>query len=374
MSDEPSRVYYIDNVRVLLTCLVVLHHLAITYGAPGDWYYKDAHTSEFATLVLLPFVATNSAFFMGFFFLIAAYFTPVSLARKGVGRFLGDRFLRLVIPLLFYALVVNPIIGMVIGVHDHGVEGSYADYLGQYYADWVHIGPMWFVLNLSIFTLVFVLVQRIRPMEIRGEPSPGPSLLATIALALVLAAVTFFIRVQYPTGYQIPGLHLGLAKAPQYIAFFIIGILAGQRGWQGELSPRVVRFWSWTTRMVSPGLLVALAVIQPEDLSTVKGGLHWECFIYTIWDQTIAIGIILLLLNWFGKRCDRQGRLLRAAAAGSYTVYIFHPLILVILALCIRDIALHPLAKFALLAPVALATCFCSAHLIRRLPFARRIL
>jgi hypothetical protein len=35
---------------------------------------------------------------------------------------------------------------------------------------------------------------------------------------------------------------------------------------------------------------------------------------------------------------------------------------------------LHPLAKFVLLAPVALAACFGSAHLTRKLPLARRIL
>ena len=63
-----------------------------------------------------------------------------------------------------------------------------------------------------------------------------------------------------------------------------------------------------------------------------------------------------------------------AAAANSYAVYVLHPAILVILALCVRDLALDSLVKFALLAPVALATCFGSAHLIRKLPSVGRIL
>ena len=81
-----------------------------------------------------------------------------------------------------------------------------------------------------------------------------------------------------------------------------------------------------------------------------------------------------MLLNWFGKRFNYQSSFWEAAAADSYTVYIIHPLVLVILALGMQGYNLHPLAKFALLAPVALAACFGSAHLTRKLPLARRIL
>ena len=36
-----SRLLYIDNLRIVLTALVVLHHLAIQYGAPGITYYVE---------------------------------------------------------------------------------------------------------------------------------------------------------------------------------------------------------------------------------------------------------------------------------------------------------------------------------------------
>jgi glucans biosynthesis protein C len=129
-------------VRVLLTFLVVLVHLAVTYGSLGDWYYRGPQTSKLATLVLPIFAAATQAFFMGLFFLIAAYFTPASLARKGLRRFLGDRFLRLGIPLLFYIMVLNPAI--VALVHFNRLEGSYVDFLLQYYGRLLGIGPMWF--------------------------------------------------------------------------------------------------------------------------------------------------------------------------------------------------------------------------------------
>lgn len=371
MSEKVSRLGYIDNLRVLLTCLVVLVHVAITYGAAGDWYYLDQQTSKLATLVLTVFTATTQAFFMGFFFLIAAYFTPTSLARKGLRRFLGDRFLRLGIPLLFYMLVLNPVIVAIVYVHRF--EGSNVELFWQHYGSLLGIGPMWFVLNLLLFTLAFVCLNRFRRVEVGAGPAAGPGLPGTIVVAGALGLISFLVRIKFPVGYWVPGLHLMPAYEPQYLACFTVGILAGERGWQGDLSPGLVRFWRLATPLVFGGALAWIGMNQPLDLSP-PGGLNWRSFIFTICEATFAVGIIILLLDWFGQHGNRQNIFLEAAAADSYTVYIIHPLVIVILALCLQGYALHPLAKFVLLAPVALAACFGSAHLIRKLPFARRIL
>ncbi len=91
-----SRAYYIDRIRVILTALVVLHHTAITYGAPGGWYYRELpFTGSLTGLFQVLFVSVNQAYFMGLFFLIAGYFTPASYDRKGPVRFSLDRLVRL---------------------------------------------------------------------------------------------------------------------------------------------------------------------------------------------------------------------------------------------------------------------------------------
>ena len=100
-----KRLWYLDNLRIFLISLVVLFHLSITYGAPGDWYYNESQPEGLLILPLAMFVATNQAFFMGLFFLISAYFTEGSFTRKPTGAFLVDRFRRLGIPLVvFYFL------------------------------------------------------------------------------------------------------------------------------------------------------------------------------------------------------------------------------------------------------------------------------
>jgi peptidoglycan/LPS O-acetylase OafA/YrhL len=66
------RLYFVDNLRILLITLVVLHHLAITYGHTGGWYYYEGQPDELTTILIAIFTTINQAFFMGFFFMISA--------------------------------------------------------------------------------------------------------------------------------------------------------------------------------------------------------------------------------------------------------------------------------------------------------------
>ena len=127
------RLYFVDNLRILLITLVVLHHLAITYGHTGGWYYYEGQPDELTTILIAIFTTINQAFFMGFFFMISAYFTPGSYDRKGTGSFLKDRLLRLGIPLLFYIVIIEPLLVYVLAVSTRGFDGSLWQGLARYF-------------------------------------------------------------------------------------------------------------------------------------------------------------------------------------------------------------------------------------------------
>ena len=65
---------------------------------------------------------------MGLLFLIAGYFTPRAYDRKGAGPFLIDRLKRLGIPLLFYEVVILPMISYPLDLHAgfQGIAGAMA--------------------------------------------------------------------------------------------------------------------------------------------------------------------------------------------------------------------------------------------------------
>ena len=58
----------------------------------------------------------------------------------------------------------------------------------------------------------------------------------------------------------------------------------------------------------------------------------------------------------------------------SYTVYIIHSPLLIFLALAMRGISTANLAKFALIAAIAVPLCYVVAFLVRKLPFVSSIL
>ncbi|GAB3701637.1 hypothetical protein [Nocardiopsis oceani] len=56
-----TRLFFVDNLRVVLTLLVVLHHAAITYGNIPAWYYTEP-AQDPTGVVLDLFVLLNQTF------------------------------------------------------------------------------------------------------------------------------------------------------------------------------------------------------------------------------------------------------------------------------------------------------------------------
>jgi peptidoglycan/LPS O-acetylase OafA/YrhL len=147
-----ERDHYIDRLRSVMIALVILHHTAITYGASGGWFYHElSPSSTLSSVILTLFCATNQAYFMGILFLLAGYFTPGSLERKGYASFLTDRFLRLGLPLLAFGLILGPLtVATVTAAEGKGFWSTFV-WLWNH-REFIN-GPLWFVQALLIFSL-----------------------------------------------------------------------------------------------------------------------------------------------------------------------------------------------------------------------------
>ena len=113
VSAKISRLFFLDHLRAALVILVVLHHVAMVYGASAPFYYVEPpFTDPQAYTILLVFALGNQGWFMGALFLIAGYFTPGSFDRKGSTSYLRGRLVRLGIPLIIFYFILGPIASM----------------------------------------------------------------------------------------------------------------------------------------------------------------------------------------------------------------------------------------------------------------------
>ena len=92
---------------------------------------------------------------MGFFFMLAGYFTPAAYNHKGVTQFLLGRLTRLVIPLAVFAAFLDPLASSLAQSSRPAptVNGFFQSYLQRVFsADW-HVGPLWFAEALTLLFL-----------------------------------------------------------------------------------------------------------------------------------------------------------------------------------------------------------------------------
>jgi len=378
-----ARLNFVDNLRILLITLVVLLHLSITYGHGGGWYYYEGQPDDLTAILLTMFNAVNQAFFMGFFFMISAYFTPGSYDRKGAGLFLKDRLLRLGIPLLLYMIIIEPLLVYVLMVNVDGFEGSLwqglARYFEAHYLENIRlgVGPLWFVEALLIFAFIYVLWRRLvkpeSPVSPRhDEEVPGNMAIAMFALAL--GVVSFIVRIWLPVGWNFDLLNLQIPYFPQYIALFILGLVAYRRNWFMGIPEASGKLW----RNVTIALIVLFPVLVvlggADDPTPFLGGVHWQALALALWEQLLCMAMIITLLVWFRRRFNNQSSLAKTMSDSAYTVYIIHAPVAVVVALALQDLNLYPLIKFPVVGLIVVPLCFLLATFIRKLPLARDIL
>jgi glucan biosynthesis protein C len=396
------RLFFVDNLRIYLTVLVVLHHLAIIYGASGAFPYKEAQPDDLAAVLLTLVTAIDAPYFMGFWFLIAGYFTPGSYDRKGGGAYLRDRLLRLGIPLLFYILLMDPLIGYALSVNVHGsampLLRFYTAHISSYGQRGLGVGPLWFVALLLVFAFVYVLWRRLVNRGFTdwrsgdrgpGDRGPGftpapqdqgaaPGNLSLVLFALALALATWIVRLWYPIDrwVKILLLRVEIAHLPQYLGLFVAGLVAYRRNWFLRISDAAGRLWLWIAVaciVLLPIIFVAGGAMEGK-VDEFKGGTGWRAVAVALWEAFLCVGMVVGLLVLFRKRLDRQGALAKAMSAACFAVYIIHQPVLIALGLALSGVRLPHLLKFVLVAPLAVALCFALAHYIRKAPLVRRIL
>lgn len=211
-----------------------------------------------------------------------------------------------------------------------------------------------------------------------------PGYLLIGVFILVLALVSYLLRMIVPLGQPV-NLFVDalsfptIAYLPQYLSFFVLGIIASRHDWFRTLHASI-GVVGIVTAVVAGTILFPLAFsgslfsleLTPA-LDNAMGNGHWQSAAYALWDSIFAVGLCLGLIPLFRRYFNGQGWFRTFLSQHGYAVYVIHIPIIVFLAYALREIDLANLPKFGVAAIITVLICFVAAYFVRKIPFASRI-
>lgn len=360
------RVYYMDALRSVLMALGVVFHASALYLPSHPWRVPEAGAHPLFEWLYYGI----HTFRMPAFFLISGYFCLLTLRKYGENRFLRQRVVRIGIPLLATAVLINP--WMNYFSWGNYRRSGFLDYVldPAYLSEGTWIGHLWFLNNLLIyFALAFLAVKllRLRPLApLRRAPARLIELWSTLRgrmllLALLLPLTNMGVpRMAWRLGID-EGLHLGgfidLASLGSYLPYFLLGMLMRQE-------PLLIqtlasgRFW-----LTALALAAVSAALPAGGYATYA----WEYAGYAL-----AWGLVGLCLALFRRLFDRPSPGFEYFADASYTIYLLHQLLVVLLGWALVSAPISIFAKFALIVGLTFALTAAAHHyLVLRIPLLR---
>lgn len=369
-----ERRYDLDWVRIGAFMLLIFYHVGMYY-VTWDWHVKSPHASH----TIEPLMLLTNPWRLQLLFLISGVATGYLLDRQGMRGFLGQRSVRLLVPLLFGMAVIVPPQSYLQVVEKLGYAGSYVDFLRLYVTGyhgfcqgsdclilptWNHL---WFVAYLWVYTVVLYVGMRLLPeapavlRNFAERRLVGVGVLVWPAAFLVLAR--FVLAARFPANHALLGDWYNHA---QYGAIFLLGFcLAGtaspwvtlERARWGALGIAVLG-WAYLCALL--GAYGSVARV-PSAIS-----MSWQV-VYGVeqWSAIVAV------LGFARRHLVHDSAARRYLTTAIFPVYILHQTIIVVCAHALQPSNLNPAVEGPLLVLVTAAVSFLGYDLIRRIRWLR---
>lgn len=320
-TQQVSREVYLDNLKVLLTMLVINHHSLMAVESDGTWFLTvskpAAKTGSFA-IFAETITGLNQSYFMSLFFFISGLFTPLSYdkcMRTGSGgwrAFLRNKFQRLGVPFLLCLYVFGPLA-------DVFVEVAVTRSKPQYTPD---PRNAWFLAWLLVFNCCFcfiggacILVER-------------PSLILMVGSGLVLGLLQGLLAACGVTNFAMMPVS-ALGNLPFDIVFFACGCCASakRKAWLGTADD----WWDAVELPAFIGTVASCAIYFVRVLVIRTGVIVTASFEVAMNVLEGALGglctifISVWLLASFRKRLNYTTELLSLLSNAAFAVYVIHP-------------------------------------------------
>lgn len=237
------------------------------------------------------------------------------------------------------------------------------------------MGPLWFVALLLIFSLAYCgirFLSRDGYSLTFGSLTKGYGVLLFLSLVLV----TFLIRAFSPVGNWLPILGIQPAHLPQYALCFVLGIMAYRRNSLESLNFKSSKRWFLMAQILILLVFPSIFLLTggAEDIGLFMGGVTFQSLLYILWEQAVAVSMIIGCLGLSKHYFNRQSDLQRDLSTNSYGIYVLHGLVLVPFSLLLQSVPVDSMSKFVLFLIPALVCCYLLVKFVRKNSIIARVL
>ena len=306
-------------------------------------------------------------------FLMAGYFTPRSVSKKGIGDYLKDRLVRIGLPFLVGLLLINNLTFLVGDVFPTSVFKwrSWSEF------PFNHITVLWYLVVLLGFELLYCVFAALRNHQFEVDDSVAlPGVRSWLISALVLALVEVIMSQQTwlwsaLTQSPLDGLGIQGAHIFTYGFLFAVGCKAASHRWLERIDAQfAVRWFSLSVFLSLVVLSVVLVLSLQGDLTKQAAKLD---VLKAALSTFVGWGVMAYLLVWKQRHESLGDHWLAQAGVDSYGAYIIHSLLLVCVMGMISLVGLNDWVSWLLGSVLGIAPPFGVSHQLRRIPAGGRV-
>lgn len=400
-SGQDQRLYYLDAVRALALLLGVVFHAGLSFMPMFiGWAVMDISTS-YAVAV---FVFISHAFRMPLFFLIAGYFTCMTLRRMNNKAFVVSRAVKLAIPLCVGWFVLRPLIvagwvaggqSMQGGIEIHATLTQALEVFTSLPSGFLIGTHLWFLYYLLLVTGTVLAIRTIMGLfpqqkvqlqrwvnclfnapklkhkkQTAGRAQLIVSFMAKGAVCIVPTAICLWFMNSWGIDTPDQSLVVHWPAYLLYLGWFGIGyILFTNEHLFERFSHMTLAKGAWgVTALVTALVLTEYEMLQGHpDYVLLKGTF---CLCYAIMMWTLVPATISVCRRLFSTR----RAWVQYIAQASYWIYLVHLPVVVWLQIAVAELPVHWAVKWLAVCVATLAVALVTYSTIVKNTFVEKVL
>ena len=351
-----NRIYYMDSMRSVLMTLGVVLHSCNLFKIDKTWIISCVGETWLADF-LSGFI---HIFRMPSFFVISGYFCYYALLNYRFEKYINKKIKRIIIPLISTAFTLNIVQYLIVSRIQHRRFMFY-----EYFFQGGWVSHLWFLNNLIVYfliTFIFykIITHRLIPCRLRVESIVKLKIdYLIIIFPVIFVLIKASSRLGVPLYSEIFGF-IDVYSLISYYPYFLLGVIMASVNYIESCFVRI--------KLIYVLLLFVLTLLVQKTLGS--GDIFYALKIY-INNMNIFLSVIATFIIFYRYANTDSSKWLYMSNA-SYTIYLFHHLLVVTLGAIFMNSVISPVFLLILVITLTFIMSVSIHHFfVLKLSFAR---